>query len=326
MTVHTELTRDEIADWIRLYEVGDLRQCEPTRGTSANTNYDVTTEQGRFVLRVNEGKSFRDLIYEKDLLLYLAERDLGAQTPRIVANCINGHFTPVADGKYASLFERLGGRALASWEVAAEHCSQVGCFLARLHRAGHGFVGHRRNPHRPAQVDATLAALGQPEDAVRPFVERARRAQRQLRRALAQRLPRSLLHGGLTPDNTKFARGRLTGVLDFETGACGPQVYDLAVAINGWCWAASGLAEDRCRALLSAYRAVQPLTDRELRLLPDWTRFATLRQAVAWLVAYEPPQRRGVTPGLYRDFRHHARRLDDLDHTDRREFRRICAI
>jgi len=326
MSVHTQLTREVIADWLRLYEVGELRQFAPVRGPSANTNFDVTTEQGRYILRVNEGTSFRDLIHEKDLLLYLADLDLGTRTPHIVANCIKGYFTPLDDDHYASLFGYLDGRALATWEVTADHCRQIGGFLGSLHRQGRSFEGHRRNPHRPAQVDATLAAIGRPAPAVQPFVERARRELRRLQRALAQRLPCSLLHGGLTPDNTRFVRGRLTGVFDFETGARGPQVYDLAVALNGWCWSEQGLVDTRCQALLASYQAVQPLTDGELRLFADWVRFAALRCAVAWLVRYEmvPPERR--VRDLYHDFRHHARHLADLVELDHREFRRICAI
>lgn len=326
MSVHTQLSREMLADWLRLYEVGELCQFAPVRGPSANTNYDVTTEQGRFVLRINECASFRDLIYEKDLLLYLAERDLGARVPRILANCINGHFTPFNDDKYASLFEFLDGRALATWEVSADHCRQIGGFLGALHRNGRAFEGHRRNPHRPTQLDTTLASIGRPASALQPFVEQARREQRRLRRALAQRLPCSLLHGGLTPDNSRFVRGRLTGVLDWETGARGPQVYDLALAINGWCWSEQRLDDARCRALLDGYRAQQPLTDRELRLLPDWTRYAALRCAVVWLVRYElvPPERR--VRDLYHDFRHHARQLADLAELDRREFRQMCGI
>jgi len=328
MTVHTPLSNDEVADLLMMYDVGALERLETARGRSVNTNYVVSTAQGRFLLRVHEGKTFREMVYERELLHFLSQIDLGVQTPEVIPNVIHGHFTPIEEGKYASLFSYLDGRTLADWEVTADHCTQVGEFLARLHLRGRGFRGQRRHPYRPARIFAMLDHIRAPPAAARRFVTLARRERRALAPKLARRVQHSVIHGGLAPAETRFAHGKLRGVIDFETGARGPMVFDLGVALNAWGWTGEhSYAAERCQALLGAYQTERALGREERRQLFSWTRYAALRFAITRLVRCElsgAAERDGDE--RYRDYRHFERRLEALREMGRRDFDLVCAL
>ena len=93
MSVHTELDEAEVKDLLSLYDIGALLRLKPTRGFSANSNYLLDTDQGQYLLRVHEGRRFRDLVYEKEVLLFLAEVELSFQVPRLIPNIIKGNMT-----------------------------------------------------------------------------------------------------------------------------------------------------------------------------------------------------------------------------------------
>lgn len=327
MTIHTELEQEEIADWLMLYDVGVLETFHEARGGSGNTNYIVQTDQGQFLLRVNEGKSFRDIVYEKDLLKFLAEQKLSVETPTVIPNVIKGHFTPFAENKYASLFGFMPGRALANWEVLPEHCQQIGCFLAELHHSGRAFKGHRRHPYRPGRIFAMLDSLAPCPESLASVILLLKGEQKALAKPLARRVSHSLIHGSLSPDNTRFRHGKLSGVIDFETGSRGPMLYDLAVTLNAWSVDGDGAYHDHlAQALLTGYQKGQPLRESDTKLLYYWARYAALRFTVTWIVHNELPVLRGQQPKRYRDYKHFAQRVTALKDIGQRGFLELCGL
>jgi len=63
-----------------------------------------------------------------------------------------------------------------------------------------------------------------------------------------------------------------------------PFAYDLAVAIDAWCFT-DRHEPARVRALLDGYRSRRRLDEGTAEALPAWARFAALRFAVSRLVA-----------------------------------------
>jgi homoserine kinase type II len=91
-------------------------------------------------------------------------------------------------------------------------------------------------------------------------------------------LPEGLIHADLFPDNVFFMDGRVSGMFDFYFACTDALAYDIAVALNAWCFEADGAFNvTKGRALLSCYRAIRPLTGAEVAALPTLTRGAALR-------------------------------------------------
>ncbi len=279
MAVYTQLERGTLLQMLSIYDVGDVRDYEGVAAGSINTSYRVTTDKGVWYLRINEGKSFRDLVYEKNLLLALAEAGgrLGAvKTPVVVENVIGGHFFPVQK-RWACLFEELKGRELAVFELAPEHTRQVGAFLARAHLLLRGYHGGRRNPFSAHTVARWIDDVG------RRWREQtvARRLARHFTRVMAARrpLPRGVIHGDLFRNNTKWRRGELDAVFDWEMAGRDQLALDVGICLNAWCYRReTGAFDDElCRALLEGYGRVRPFAPSERRGLYTEACLAALR-------------------------------------------------
>jgi homoserine kinase type II len=92
-----------------------------------------------------------------------------------------------------------------------------------------------------------------------------------------------VIHGDLFRDNVLWDGARLVAILDFEQASRGSQVYDLAVAINDWCWDAARavpLSDPLAAALIEGYERRRPLDDRDRAALPVELRAAAARFTV----------------------------------------------
>jgi homoserine kinase type II len=91
-------------------------------------------------------------------------------------------------------------------------------------------------------------------------------------------LPVGVIHADLFPDNVFFLREELSGLIDFYFACNDMLAYDLAIALNAWCFETDlSLNITKARALLSAYGEVRPLSAAEIDALPILARGAALR-------------------------------------------------
>ncbi len=80
-------------------------------------------------------------------------------------------------------------------------------------------------------------------------------------------LPRGVIHADLFPDNVFFVDQDLSGIIDFYFACNDAYAYDLAICLNAWCFEADGAFNiTMARQMLSAYRAVRPLSRLEFDL------------------------------------------------------------
>jgi homoserine kinase type II len=151
--------------------------------------------------------------------------------------------------------------------------------MARLHNAGEGFGLSRRNAlsvegWRPlfeicgSRADEVFKGLGAEIAGELDFLEAN----------WPRGLPIGVIHADLFPDNVFFLRDELSGLIDFYFACNDMLAYDLAVALNAWCFETDlSLNVTKARALLSAYGEVRPLATAEIEALPVLARGAALR-------------------------------------------------
>ena len=74
-------------------------------------------------------------------------------------------------------------------------------------------------------------------------------------------LPRGFIHGDLFPDNVFFINDKITGVIDFYFSCTDILTYDLAIAINAWCFDKKNNFQDKkYQALLKGYNSKRKLS------------------------------------------------------------------
>jgi homoserine kinase type II len=271
LSVYTPVSEVELANWLRNYSVGLVTDCEPIQAGIENTNYFVTTTQGRYVLTLFERLPADELPFYLHLMAHLARH--GIPCPAPIAD-LSDQYLGRLNGKPAALVTRLPGRSLE--RPGPAHCEELGALLARMHLAGRSYGEYLENPRGPKWW--RFAARE-----VRNFLKKAEIEMLEAELAYQAEhrfpdLPRGPVHADLFRDNALFEHSRISGVIDFYFAGVDCLLYDLAVCANDWCLAKElSLDPARVGALLSAYHAVRPLTALEREAWPAMLRAAALR-------------------------------------------------
>lgn len=271
MAVFTSITEAELSAWLRDYSLGQLLELHGIASGIENTNYFVTTSNGRFVLTLFEKLTAAELPFYLNLMAHLARH--GIPCPAPVANR-HEQFLGTLSGKPACIVSRLAGKSLT--QPDAGQCAAVGAMLAQMHIAGQSFGEHMDNPRGPAWRAATAPQVRRflaPDDAALLDAEVAFHSQHPL-----DNLPQGVIHADLFRDNVLFDGARVGGLIDFYFACDGWLLYDVAITVNDWCVNADGsLDAARARAFLRAYHDVRAFTPQERDVWTNALRAAALR-------------------------------------------------
>ncbi len=271
MAVFTNVSEADLSAWLGDYSLGQLLELQGIASGIENTNYFVTTSNGRFVLTLFEILGADELPFYLNLMAHLARH--GIPCPNPVANRFN-QFLGTLNGRPACIVSRLSGKSTTTPNDL--QCAAIGAMLGQVHIAGQSFSQIMPNP-RGAQWRAETARQ------VRPFLNERQAALLESEVALhAQHdwssLPQGVIHADLFRDNVLLEKDRIGGLIDFYFACSDALLYDVAITVNDWCMHTDGtLDRTKTRILLRAYHAVRPLLDGEHRAWPQMLRVAALR-------------------------------------------------
>jgi homoserine kinase type II len=271
MAVFTSVSEAELTAWLGDYSLGQLLELQGIASGIENTNYFVTTSNGRFVLTLFEILSADELPFYLNLMAHLARH--GIPCPNPVANRSN-QFLGTLNGKPACIVSRLSGKSTTTPNSA--QCAAIGAMLGQMHIAGQSFSQIMPNPR-----GATWRAATTPQ--VRPFLDAQQAGLLGSEVALqAQQdwtsLPQGVVHADLFRDNVLLEENRVGGLIDFYFACSDALLYDVAITVNDWCTHTDGtLDATKTQTFLRAYHAVRPLLDSERNAWPLLLRVAALR-------------------------------------------------
>jgi homoserine kinase type II len=271
MSVFTPVSFEELSQWIVDYPVGELKSIKGIASGITNTNYFVTTHQGRYVLTLFEEHSVDELPFFLNLMRHLAERGIPCPHP---VQRRDGLVLDELNGKPAALVTCLLGSDIE--EPEASHCEKVGRVLADMHLKGRDFA--ERN-HDTRDLTWRLKTA----DTVLKFLDLS--DQTMMKSVLAEQasmdlsdLPSGIIHADLFRDNVLFNGSEVGGIIDFYYACYGSFIYDLAIAVNDWCVSNAGIfVMNRAVAMLKGYESIRKLTDKERNCWPVMLKFAAIR-------------------------------------------------
>lgn len=277
MAVYTEVSQSALADHLRAFDLGAPRELRGIAQGVENSNYLLTADAGRFILTLYEKRvAAEDLPYFLGLMEHLAASGIPCPTP---VHARDGSVLATLCGRPSAIVTFLSGTSLA--RPTPMHCHEVGRALAALHLAGQHYRGHRANDlgvraWRPLFLRCGPAAAI--ESVVPGLAGEIGEELAQFDAAWPSDLPSGVIHADLFPDNVFFQGDGVSGVIDFYF-ACNDQLaYDLAIAMNAWCFEVDGQFNvTKARQLLSGYQAVRALQADEVRALPLLARGAAMR-------------------------------------------------
>ncbi len=283
MAVYTDVSADDLADFLSLYDIGELLSYKGIAEGVENSNFLLHTSKGAFILTLYEKRvAADDLPFFLSLMAYLAER--GVRCPQPARNRKGEVYSTLA-GRPAAIINFLEGM----WprRPSAAHCAGVGEALAKMHLAGRDFPLIRKNP-------LSVAGWRSLFDLAAP---RADSVQSGLRALLSHELdhlegcwpddllPHGVIHADLFPDNVFFLGDKLSGLIDFPFSCNDILAYDVAICLNAWCFEPDhAFNVTKARAFLNAYCRERPLSVEEQESLPLLARGASIRFLLTRLV------------------------------------------
>jgi homoserine kinase type II len=275
MAVYTEVSDDELGKFIASYPVGALLSFKGIAEGVENTNYLLHTESGPFFLTLYEKRvAPGDLPFFLGLMEHLANAGIRCPTP---VRDVHGQSLRQLAGRPAALVTFLEGVWIRRPQVM--HCAAVGQAMARLHLAGQNFALRRANALGLAGWQPLYARFKEHADEIAPGL--AATIEQELDH-LARHWPADLtvgvIHADLFPDNVFFLGDQLSGLIDFYFACNDALIYDVAIALNAWCFESDhSFNVTKGQALLKGYQSIRSIGAAEQRALPLLARAAALR-------------------------------------------------
>jgi homoserine kinase type II len=282
MAVYTDVTADDLAQFLKAYDIGELLSYKGIAEGVENSNFLLHTGAGSFILTLYEKRvAAGDLPFFLGLMEHLASRGITCPQP---VKTKNGGMLGTIAGRPAAIVTFLDGVWIR--RPTAGHCAAVGEALAGLHIAGKDFAQKRANALSIASWRPLYEQAKARGDSVRPGLctEIARELDA-LEKLWPRDLPQGVIHADLFPDNVFFLGDRLSGLIDFYFACTDTLSFDVAICLNAWCFEPDHAYNvTKGRALLNAYTRARALSDAELAALPVLARGAAVRFLLTRLV------------------------------------------
>ncbi|WP_394761000.1 homoserine kinase [Phenylobacterium sp.] len=275
MAVYTDITDEELAGLLADFDLGAALSLKGVAEGVENSNFLLETEAGRYFLTIYERRvRADDLPFFLELLRWIAERRFPSATP---IPDREGRLLKTVRGKPCAIVSFLSG--LAVRRPTAAHCREAGAGLALLHLAAASYPGVRANDLGQAAWAPMFQGLALAAEDLKPGLAATISSDLELLASQWPRgLPQGIIHADFFPDNVFFSKGQFAGAIDFYFACVDALAYDLAIALNAWCFEPDGSFNiTSARQLVAGYESLRPLSDLERAALPVLAHGAAMR-------------------------------------------------
>lgn len=287
MAVYTPLDAEQVAAFLRRFDLGKYVSHEGIVKGVSNSNFHLFTDKGRFILTLFEKRrvNYADLPFFFAFSQHLAKKDIRcpqAQPDR------DGNTVNEIAGRAAVILNFLEGGDVGKDELTPDHCAQAGALAAQMHVAARDFPLTRENSMGIGRWQALV-------DKAEAYADRFEAGLYDLMRAeldyLHARWPQELeqgaVHADMFPDNVFFKDGRLCAVIDFYFSCTDYYAFDLAATANAWCFEnEKRFSAERFAAMMREYQLVRPVSAGEKAAMQVLSRGTAFRILLSRLEEY----------------------------------------
>jgi homoserine kinase type II len=275
MAVYTDVTPEDMADFLTHYDLGKLLSFKGIAEGVQNSNFLLHLSSGSYILTLFEkGTESNGLPFFLGLMGHLQAK--GVNCPLPVKNKQGEALSKLA-GRPATIITFLDGMSMRRKD--RDQCYQVGQTLAEFHVKGEGFALTRENTlgvkdWRPLFEKSGIRA-NEVQAGLYDFITNELEF---LEKNWVKNLPKGVIHADLFPDNVFFLEGKLSGIIDFYFACNDFLAYDLAILLNAWVFdAPNDYNFAKGSAMIAGYTSVRKLSQDELQALPLLCRGACVR-------------------------------------------------
>jgi len=291
MAVHTKISKEQLISHLQNYDIGELVDYQGIVEGIDNSNFIIKTTKNKFIFTIFESRiDPQSLPYFINLKKHLQSH--GIPCPKPIADK-NGEIIIDFDNKKTTIVSFLEGSSLKPaddgyyYNISQQHCFQIGEILAKMHLASSSFKLHR---HNDLAVDGLQKLFVKFRDLLIDYDPEIYSLISQeiaiIKSSWNPNLPSSACHLDLFPDNVFFQDDKISAVIDFYFSANDLLIYDLAIAINAWCFDKTTFNYDKFEAIINGYQQIKQFSKAEIDFLPIALKCASIRFLITRLHDY----------------------------------------
>ena len=276
MAVFTKLLKEDIKNFISDYLIGNLESFEEIVDGIENSNFKIFCNNQPYILTIFEKRvADEDLPFFINLKNFLNKNNF--KCPKAISDK-NGIILKKIKNKTAVIISFLEGKSVE--KPNNEICKEVGKMIANLHNLTKNFKEKRHNSLdlkdwkdiykkcldvKSEEFDETMYLLKNEINYVENY--------------WPSNIPCGVIHADLFRNNIFFKNGKISGVIDFYFSCYYFYVYDIAIAINDWCFSENGkkFNKENCLTIFEEYQKLRKLSDEEKKSLNTLLRAAAVR-------------------------------------------------
>lgn len=232
-----------------------------------NTNYDVKSSQGRFVLKIYEEISLESVEFEISFINHCRSKGLPVQS--IICNC-SGESISIFRGRPCVLFSYIEGEDLLHANMTEAIYLQIGKMLADFQKAAKDFKPNG-SPWRVHYWDAKQFLINEPSlrfvnDAYKDEMLSVISEYRSIMPAFEE-CRELVIHNDFNLENVLIKDGIIAGIIDFGDVIKTVVVADIVVALTEISFALGGDVIKNSRVLCEEYTKHCPLNQYEKKVI-----------------------------------------------------------
>lgn len=265
------ITRKECAKITSQYDIGELLSYRLFPKGKAHTNYLIKTNKGKFVCKIYNNKSEKEILCAVNILQKLKHD--GFPCIRTLQTISDKSYFTIQD-KIGILYVYVEGKQINKPNL--NQFNETAITLATLHNITKNY--RAQNCEKERVISKQECLLSAKEN-----------AQQLTNRDLARerlnwvvsvnntidfpvKLPSGIIHGDYSQENILFEDNKIVAVLDFDGSGHGPFILDIASMIYFWAWFKEPkrkLNLSKARDLLKEYQKTRKLIKAEKIRLYD---------------------------------------------------------
>ena len=280
MAVYTDLKKEEIVTFLSLYRIGNLVSFSGITEGIENSNYHLKTTKGDFILTLFENRTdINDVPFFINIMIYLNNKKFKCPKP-IIDN--NGDYIKILSGKPTIIVDFLEG--VSKTKLTIKDTFAVGSTMAEMHLCSQDYNMQRKNSLSISGWEDLLykcqtTISNDILNGIEPNILKEIKISLDFcKRHWPFNLPKGFIHADMFPDNVFFKDNKISGVIDFYFSCTDILVYDLAIAINAWCFDNDQIFNKaKFLSLINGYQSIRELNKEDLFYLPLLSEAAAIR-------------------------------------------------
>ena len=300
MAVYTELHEEQLLKFLKLYDIGDLILYNGITEGIENSNFFIKTTHGKFILTIFENRvNKNELPFFLNVMTHLSKKNF--LCPHPIKDLKNNYIQELY-GKSSIIVNFLEGKSKIN--ITTNDCFKVGSYMGHMHNQSYDFPMQRKNSlsidgwkelaHKCSNSipESLLTDLGS------NLIEDIKKTVYFCEKNWPSHLPKGFIHADMFPDNVFFQNKKVSGIIDFYFSCTDILAYDLAIAINAWCFNKNYVFNSqKYDALLKGYNSQRKLNKDEIFFLPLLSQAASMRFLLTRLYDWvNTPEKADVIP------------------------------